>query len=217
MLLRRRIPCYRMKMKNVFTPQAEPYRFLRDAQRESYSMSRQLVRPAICKNIIQELEAHNFLEDMVELENTEQLRDLGMTHSHMLHASLVGMLAHVEPETTNPLPQFSVRVFEPGEHSTTIHRNHPSIGPWAIGITLEGTAPFNIYRQDQLSNYPNHVLPLYGDSRDPTPEETLDTSTGSAWTLYTRHERIPHSGGLVSSDESRKLIIFYDSDSIYAP
>lgn len=206
-----------MKMKNVFTSNADPYRFLRDAQHEGYGVNRQLVRPAICRNITRELEAHNFLEDMVELESTEQLRDLKMPYSHMLHASLVGILAHVEPETHNPLPQFSVRVFEPGEHSTTIHRNHPSIGPWAIGITLEGAAPFNVYRQDQLSDYPGEVLPLYGDSRDPTPEETLDTTIGSAWTLYTSRERIPHSGGLVSSDESRKLLIFYDSSSIYTP
>jgi hypothetical protein len=37
----------------------------------------------------------------------------------------------------------------------------------------------------------------------------MAATPGSGWTLYTAHEQMPHSGGLVNSDVQRELLILY--------
>lgn len=173
-------------------------------------MDEELVDPELCNRVSTELAREDLMHPLVELEPTADFVRRGMFNAQLLHSALNGILCTITQDyDTDHLPLFSVRKFEPGVHSTTIHRNHPTIGPWAIGITLAGTAPFNVYEQHQLGR--NEILPLAGDGTDPTPLETMDAHPGAGWTLYTEHELVPHSGGIVDSQEPRELLIMYNS------
>lgn len=205
-------------MRNVFRRDVDPRAFLERATRDGYSMEEHLIEPSICRGISSELQGEGFLEDLVELEPTSEFRKRGMMNAFLLHSALNNMISTLTfaEEDANFLPFFSVRVFEPGQYGTTVHRNHPTIGPWAIGTTLNGNAPFNVYRQDQLAR--NTVLPLKGDSTDPIPLETIETSQGTGWALYTENELVPHSSGIVDSNRQRELLILYGFEEIdYLP
>ena len=198
-------------MRHIFRPEADSYDFLARATQEGYSMEEELVEPELCAGVSRELEREGFLKDLVELEPTSEFRKRGMLRAHFLHSALNGMIGRITGDKDSEhLPLFSVRVFEPGEYSTTIHRNHPSIGPWAVGVTLRGNAPFNVYRQEQLPR--NEVLPLRGDGNDPEPLERIETQPGAGWVLYTENELVPHSGGIVRSDHQRELLILYGTE-----
>lgn len=185
--------------------------FLQSAREKGYSMDSKLVDAAITQGVSDELSKAGFMKDLVELESTHTFRDNKMLHAHLLHAALNEAIARETKDyETNHLPLFSVRVFEPGEHIATIHRNHESIGPWAIGVTLSGSAPFNVYADSQLQE--GEVLPLTGGALDPEPLETMNAGAGSAWTLYTANELVPHSSGIVESSHPRSLLIMYGSE-----
>lgn len=210
-------------MREIFRPDSNVHAFLQKAQENGYSMDDQLVDRVISRRIGGELTRNGFMRDLVELKPTSEFRQKGMMNAYLLHAALNGAIARSTMDyETNHLPLFSVRVFQPGEHGTTIHRNHPSIGPWAIGVTLSGSAPFNVYAQNQLPE--NTVLPLTGSDADPEPLETMEATTGAAWTLYTSDELVPHSSGIVREPHPRQLLIMYgleygfgSEDEYYTP
>ncbi|CAN5158911.1 hypothetical protein BH09PAT3_BH09PAT3_4580 [soil metagenome] len=193
-------------MREIITPGVDAEAFLLRGLRNGYSMQRPLVDPEIAAGVSRELEWGGYLRDLVELESTSSFEAKGMQRAHLLHKTLNDMLCEIEDEDTDHLPLFSVRVFEPGLHGTTVHRNHPSVGPWAIGITLKGEAPFNVYDQDQLPE--DSVTPLEGDEFDPIPAATMNADAGAGWTLYTKHEFVPHSSGIVASKTQRELLLF---------
>lgn len=194
-------------MGRVFSDGVDGEAFLLRAVEDGYSMEQRLIEPAIGLDISAELKHNGYLEDLTELVSTERLASRGMKRTLQLHGKLNKLICKVENARHNYLPFFSVRVFEPGIHGTTIHRNHPAIGPYAVGVTLTGEAPFNVYEHDVLPD--DEVRPLLGDGSDPVPMETMNADAGSAWTLYTRHELQPHASGLVLSQERRELLIFY--------
>ncbi len=173
-------------------------------------MEKHLIKASLCRGISDELAQHNYLKDLVELESTDEFYIRNMARAALVHNSLNSEIIEATGQDGNHLPLFSVRVFEPGEYSTTIHRNHPTIGPWAVGITLNGSAPFNVYRQSQLPR--NEVLPLRGDGTDPDPLDTMETKPGAGWALYTENELVPHSGGIVHSKHQRELLILYGTE-----
>ncbi len=195
-------------MSRVFIPPDGAESFLRRATRSGYSMESALVSPVITGLISDELEEAGQLFDYNELKPTSMFEEEGMQFSNFLFQGLNRAISGIEGRRDNHLPYFSVRVFEPGKHGTTIHRNHGTVGPWAVGVTLRGSAPFNVYDHSQLPL--GRVIDLYGDGHDPAPLESMTASPGSAWTLYTRRELRPHSSGLVDSPVQRELILFYD-------
>lgn len=196
-------------MGNIIQPGVDATAFLRSAKEHGFGMQEGLVSPALCDEVSWELEEAGFLVDLNEQNPTTHLSaDKSMRATSLLHSTLERMVSHVEEDDHRHLPLFSIRVFEPGEYATTIHRNHSSIGPWAIGITLKGQAPFQVYDQAVLREYWD-TIPLFGDDGDPVPVAEMDASAGSAWTLYTENEKRPHSGGLVTDEGRRELIIFY--------
>jgi hypothetical protein len=200
-------------MIDAFTPGANPEAFLRRAMAPGYSMEPNLVLPEIGQRIADELGSAGLLEDLVEMNPVSMLRG-GLPTMRLLHRKLNDALVSIEgkgddeDEDANHLPMFSVRVFEPGEPATTIHRNDSCIRPWAIGVTLFGESPFSVYEQDKLEY--GYVRSLRGDGSDPTPSETMEAGAGAAWCLYTANEQRPHSGGLVRSTSARALLIFYN-------
>lgn len=200
-------------MGEIITPGTNPRNFLKHAMKHGYGMEPSLISPDIGAEITQELARAGQLVDYNELKPTAMFNDRGMRFASMLHGTLSRIVRGVDPSIEDPLPLFSVRVFQPGKHATTIHRNHESVRPWAIGTTLVGEAPFNVYDQDQL---PAHrTIQLQGDDQDPEPLETMNASAGSAWTLYTAHEQMPHSGGIVSSETVRVLLLLYNRQYLY--
>jgi hypothetical protein len=198
-------------MSDLFIPGADVELFLRDAIEDGYSMEEDLVNPLVVTAISQELEREGYLVDLTELVPTYVLEENEMTMASLLHKRINQALCRVEGVKKNHIPLFSVRVFEAGVHGTTIHRNHPAIGPWAIGITLQGEAPFNVYDDDVIEGF--STIPLFGDEFDPQPYDSMETGPGSAWTLYTKKELVPHSSGIVRSSTQRELIIFYNTDN----
>lgn len=170
-------------------------------------MHPELVHPWIGAVISGELEQAGQLVDYTEMQYADEMPGRGMVFAHRLHGILNHAITGVTGQRKDHLPLYSVRVFPPGEHATTIHRNHPSVGPWAVGITLRGQAPFNVYEQDQLRPY--QTIPLRGDGNDPMPFESMTAGPGAGWVLYTAHEQLPHSGGFVNSREQRELLLFY--------
>jgi hypothetical protein len=183
--------------------------FLRRAVPDGYSMQNPFIPPGVGEAVSDELEQAGYLWDLVELQPTKIFQEEDMTMARLLHFTLNRAICQIEGEVKNHIPLFSVRIFEPGEYGTTVHRNDEVIGPWVVGVTLKGEAPFNVYGQDQLPPY--YTIPLKGDAADPTPRETMEASAGSAWTLYTKDQQVPHSSGFVNSDRQRELIIFYDT------
>ena len=196
------------RIKEVINPKVNPRRFLHHAMANDYGMQEGLVRPDVCARVVEELEDNDLLQDL-ELRPAARLAERGLYYSALLHTVLTSIVVSVDPNTPNPLPLFSVRVFEPNHYSTTIHRNDPDIGPWAVGITLAGEAPFNVYEQDQLPQECDATIDLTGTDRDPVPFDSMQADTGSAWTLNTDYEQLPHSGGLVESSGKRVLLLFY--------
>lgn len=194
-------------MSNVFVPGSDPEAFLRRAIPRGYSMQEQLVPPHVGKAISDELDSAGYLVDYTELVPAQNLEERGLRMASLLHRSLNDILCGIEDDDKNHLPLFSVRVFSSGRYGTTIHRNDSTVGPWAIGITLAGSAPFNVYNQNQLPLY--STQPLFGDGSDPAPLASMETSPGSGWTLYTREQQVPHSSGFVNSETPRELLIFY--------
>lgn len=194
-------------MRNIIVPGTDAEGFLRRAMDDGYSMQDALIDPAVAQSVSCELDREQYLEDYVELESTDIFEYKDMEAARILHGTFNRMISRAEGRTGNHLPLFSVRVFEPGEHSTTIHRNDPGVGPWAVGFTLSGNAPFNVYQQGQLPG--GMVIPLKGDGGDPRPLASMETCAGSGWALYTAHEQVPHSGGLVRSSYQRELLILY--------
>jgi len=169
-------------MRDIVTPTEA---FLRRATVDGYSMQTPFIHPLIGKEISGELKRTGYLVDYTELKPTTIFKEKGMRVARLVHETLNEMLCSIEGKDENHIPLFSVRVFEPGQHDTTIHRNHPSVGPWAIGITLSGAAPFNVYRQDQLTGY-EQTIPLIGDGTDPVPRDSMNACAGSGWALYTK-------------------------------
>jgi len=194
-------------MNNLLLPRDGAMSFLRNAQSNGYSMEPELIRPIVGAKISEELKDAGFLVDYTELVSTSVFEEKGMRFTDAIFKALNAGVSLVEGEHLTHLPLFSVRVFEPGVYGTTVHRNHPSIGPWAIGITLKGTAPFNVYTKYQLPE--DTIQPLRGDGNDPIPLDSMEASAGSGWTLYTRETQTPHSSGIVESDIQRELLIFY--------
>ncbi|OGL22136.1 hypothetical protein A2707_02195 [Candidatus Saccharibacteria bacterium RIFCSPHIGHO2_01_FULL_45_15] len=194
-------------MSNIIQPDANPNQFLQKAMANGFSMQESFFDPAIGDQISSELEHAGYLVDYTELKPTTAFEANGMHFAQLLHSTISRLVCRVDTSSANPLPCFSVRVFTPGEHGTTVHRNDPSIGPWAVGLTLKGEAPFNVYSQHQLPDY--DTLPLRGDESDPVPLETMNADQGSAWTLYTKNQLVPHSSGIVHSQTQRELLIFY--------
>lgn len=176
-------------------------------------MEKSLIHPSVAERVSRELEDNGEMIDYNELRPTSLFDKRGMRFADMLHGTLSRLVRGVDYSDDNPFPLFSVRVFEPGLHGTTIHRNDISIGPWALGITLRGEAPFNVYEQDQLSE--GMTVDLVGDERDPEPLDSMDTRAGSAWALYTKYEQMPHSSGIVNSQSRRELLILYGSSYRY--
>jgi hypothetical protein len=196
-------------MKSVFEPGADLKGFLRRGQQHGYSMESPLFDPAIGKLISEELNEAEFLEDLVEQQPVASFKKYRMKVAYELHSVVNQAICELEGKKKNHLPYFSVRVFPAGEHATTVHRNHPYIGPWTVGITLSGEAPFSVYDQSVLDESWDHTIALTGNDTDPTPSDTMAATPGSGWTLYTAHEQMPHSGGLVNSDVQRELLILY--------
>jgi len=196
-------------IKGVINPRVNPHRFLHHAMANDYGMQEGLVRPDVCARVVEELDDIGLVQDYIELRPSHRLRERGMYYSGLLHTVLTSLVTRVDPETPNPLPLFSVRVFEPGRFSTTIHRNDEDIGPWAVGITLAGEASFNVYEQDQLAQEEGATIDLTGDGTDPVPFDSMQAGVGSAWTLNTSEEQLPHCGGLVESAGRRILLLFY--------
>jgi hypothetical protein len=194
-------------MRDILLPRDGAFPFLQRAQPRGFSMEPRLISPVMASAVSYELEENGLLEDLVEQEPTVDLEWRGMKFTNALWRSLNATVTQIEESDRDQLSMFSVRVFQPGLHGTTVHRNHPLIGPWAIGITLSGVAPFNVYDQYQLDE--GEVTPLFGDEYDPEPKETMEAGPGSAWALYTANEFIPHSSGIVDSAEQRELLIFY--------
>lgn len=192
---------------SMFLPEGGAEPFLRRAQLNSYSMEGELIAPILGGKVSKELEEGGLLVDMIEQADTDIFSMNRMTSTSILHRRLNDAVSAVEGHGMNHLPYFSVRVFEPGAPATTVHRNHPQIGPWAVGITIKGSAPFNTYPQDVLAKW--ETRPLIGTDQDPAPIDTMSAVAGSGWTLYTENELAPHSGGIVDSDSQRELLIFY--------
>lgn len=195
-------------MGNIFVPGADVDAFLRRGLENGFSMQEKLFEPSVGQAISSELIMNGLHEDLIELKPTHQLADKDMTMAAMLHVGLNKAICRITGKDKNHLPLFSVRIFEPGMHSTTIHRNDESVGPWTLGMTLLGKAPFNTYAQNQLDRYTTR--PLKGDGTDPTPVASMNACAGSGWSLYTQRVQTPHAGGFVESDEPRELIIFYN-------
>lgn len=195
-------------MGSIIQRGVNPTTFLRDAKIQGFGMQEGLIDPNICSDVSWELEEAGYLVDYTEQVPVKYIADNNMRATRLLHSTIERLVGYVEDDGYQHLPLFSVRIFEPGEHSTTIHRNHSSIGPWAIGITLAGEASFQVYDQNVLDDYWD-TMPLVGDGNDPTPIAEMGADAGSAWTLYTENEQLPHSGGLVTSTERRELLIFY--------
>lgn len=193
-------------MGNVITEGVDARGFLERGIEHAYSMEENLIPPGVAHRIIGELRENGQLYDMNELNRTEMFYKKDMRFASLLHASLNGMIGEITDTSRNMLQWFNVRVFEPGEHATTIHRNDESIGPWAVGTILRGEAPFNVYRQDQLTEL---TYTLDGTDDDPEPADSLLTRPGSGWLLHTGRERLPHSGGIVNSSDPRILLLLY--------
>lgn len=196
-------------MRDVIAPGVDADAFLKRGKANGYSMQTPLVNPAIARLASAELKSAGLLVDLTELQPATIFKAEKMSAAYLLHETFRKMINAIDgnDENTNPIPLFSVRVFEPGLHGTTVHRNHPAVGPWAVGITLKGEAPFNVYRQGQLPD--QVVIPLKGDALDPVPSDSMETSPGAGWTLYTKNELVPHSSGIVHSDTQRELLLFY--------
>jgi hypothetical protein len=194
-------------MGRVINPGAHLIDFFWDAKIDGYAMGESFIDPSVGEDISGELATAGFLVDYTELMPTDLFQATGMRVAGLLHGKLNEVLCNIEGTSKNHIPLFSVRVFGPGQYGTTVHRNHPSVGPWAVGVTLKGEAPFNVYADDQLSGF--ETIPLMGDETDPEPLDSMTAGAGSLWTLYTRNELVPHSSGLVNSQTQRELLIFY--------
>lgn len=181
--------------------------FLRYAFEHGYGMQEDLIDPEFCSRVSDELDAIGELYDYNEQNDVRKLYNGDSKSASALHRLIVSMLSAVHPAGANRLSLFSVRVFEPGVHATTVHRNHEVISPWAIGVTLKGTCQFSVYDQTVLRPY--ETKPLLGDDDDPMPRASMTAGAGAVWALYTEYEQLPHSGGVVTSDEERELLIFY--------
>ena len=174
-----------------------------------YGMHEYAVSTEITDHVSMELEAADYLEDMIERKSTRNFKKEGLGYTVNLHTEINSAICDLTGERRDHLGFFSVRVFAYGENGTTIHRNHPQIGPWAVGVTLKGDAPFNVYEQDVLPDIYGATSPLKGDGSDPVPLQTMSASPGSLWVLYTENEFTPHASGLVDSISPRELLIFY--------
>src|SRR5665213_2326908 len=192
-------------MGNTIIPGVETGDFLQRALVDGYSMQTPLIDPDVGASVSDELAAAGLLVDKKEMVPTSEFESRGMRVADLLHGGLNRVLSEIEGSSDDHLPYFSVRVFEPGVRGTDIHRNDRIIGPWAIGVTLRGQAPFNVYTHDKLSG--QKTLPLRSNGTDPAPIETMDASAGSAWALYTGNEQLPHSSGIVKSETQRVLLI----------
>lgn len=182
--------------------------FLRRSLDAGYSMQPGLIEPDFCKEIADELAMADLLRDGVRLQPSEETFEaFAMRRTKSLHDELNQLAATATGgSTVDQLPFFNVRLFNPGAVATTIHRNNRFVGPWAIGVTLFGASPFNVYGQSQLPL--GEAIDIMGDDTDPLPEDTMLADAGSAWSLYTGNELKPHSGGMVVSETSRALLIF---------
>ena len=197
-------------MGNIIRPGVDAKAFLQSAKATGYSMQEGLIGAGTCGAVSRELDEAGYLFDLTEQVPTEYLSlHRTMPATKLLHRILEGIVSEIEDDNRRHFPLFSVRVFEAGDYATTIHRNDPAIGPWAVGITLKGNSQFHVYSQNVLPWSQAQTIPLRGDGNDPLPIAEMDAGAGSAWTLYTENEQRPHSGGLVTSEEQRELIIFY--------
>ena len=187
--------------------------FLMRGKKRGYSMQQRLISRSDGDQISQELEEEGFLEDLVELEETAMFYTQEMQYASQLHSVLNSAICRLEGKNRNHIPLFSVRVFDAGVIGTTIHRNDPVVGPWAVGVTLRGAAPFNVYRQHQLPDKAGYTIDLLDDGNDPTPFASMNACAGSGWTLYTRNQFVPHSSGMVTSLDQRELLIFYATNN----
>ena len=157
--------------------------FLMASKKHGFSMESKLLHKNRCTEIHNELDDNGFLRDKIELVDTDLFPELGMEVCHSAHTAInstVNKKFNRGLSDFNNFPYFSVRLFEPGQTGTTIHRNHIEVGPWVVGITLSGSAPFNIYGQDQLAD--GDIVPLSGED-DPIPTHSMNADTGSAWPL----------------------------------
>lgn len=200
-------------MRSLVTPGINAQDFLRRAMADGYSMQDPFIDPGIGTSVSRELERAGYLRELAELNPTEIFEEEGMPITHLLHQTVNEAISNIEGVRKNHIPLFSVRVFKAGEYGTDIHRNHFSVGPWVVGVTLNGEAPFNVYYQEQLPE--RHTISLVGDRTDPDPADTMNARAGSAWALYTGNEQTPHSSGDVTSPTQRELIIFYNTTYNY--
>lgn len=196
-------------MKTIVSPGVSIDAFISRAPKNGFSMQSPLFDPALGPQISGELELNGELYDLNEQNPTELFGRKRMAAAKALHSVLNSTICSVTGKDEDHLPYFSVRVFEPGVPATTIHRNHPAVGPWTIGITLRGMAPFSVYDQSVLPLRQDQTIPLKGED-DPTPLESIEASPGAGWILYPKDgEQTPHSGGLVHSAVARELLILY--------
>lgn len=193
---------------NFIKPGAEPLAFLGNAMSSGYAMHESMIDPDFCADISEELKNADELRDLNEMNPIHILEEKKMDKALSLRGVLSALIRNVDRESIDVLGHYSVRVFPAGEHATTIHRNHEIVGPWALGVTLKGESEFAVY--DQIVLPQNDVLPILGDGFDPEPKEKMVAAAGAVWALYTKYEQMPHSGGLVNSDDQRELLIFYD-------
>lgn len=196
-------------MRSPILPADGGSAFFKRALAHDFSMEETFFDPLVGEKVSEELHENGMLHDYNEENPTHLLYSYGMENAQLLHRNINGAISRVIGRKGNYLPSFSVRVFQEAEIGTTVHRNHFSIGPWVVGLTLKGSAPFNVYTQDQLPDY--EILPLTGSDDDPTPFQSMDARAGAAWSLYTRNNQTPHSSGLVTDGSRRELLIFYAS------
>jgi hypothetical protein len=195
---------------NFIRPGIRPVRFFGEALENGYAMREAVIDSSFCADVSKELKDAGELYDYNEMNPIHQLREMGMDKTLRLR----GMLsAFAKMQTANRnqsdlLSLYSVRVFPAGEFATTVHRNHYSVTPWAVGVTLKGESMFSVYDQDVLPE--DCIIPLYGNEHDPKPKASMKAGAGAVWILYTGEEQVPHSGGIVNSAEERELLIFYD-------
>lgn len=193
---------------NFIRPGSKPIKMFDEALVNGYAMREAVIDPSFCAEVSEELDIAGELYDYNEMNPVNQLGEMGMDKTLKLRGTLAAYLQMVDKDHFDLLSLYSVRVFPAGEYATTVHRNHQSVRPWAVGVTLKGESTFSVYDQDVLPE--DSVFPLLGDEYDPKPKASMKAGAGAVWVLYTQEEQVPHSGGLVNSTDERELLIFYD-------
>lgn len=182
-----------------------------ETQRVGYGALDDVFAPFIGIQAVKELDRYGLLNDH-EVVYCDELVSEGLTALRGVHRALNDSIVEVTGAQGNHLQSIEIRVFPPGRFTTEVHRNDPNVGYWAAGAVLQGESPFYIYDQDQLPN--GSTIPLTGTDVDPIPLQSYYTRPGSVWSLYTRNEAFPHSGGVVMSPDPRILAVFYGYTSL---